>query len=144
MAGLLGGGGGRARTPPQRLLVRAILPGFVPFLEPGLTGGGLVYFDRAPYAVVLKAANRLGFDFFRQHTGEFSGHSYLDLLDLCRHHADETTFGGYLVLPPREDARLSLTSLSTPWTARLDSLAQDVDEVRGPRSYGSSVHLSWR
>ncbi len=136
--------GAKARTPRQRKLVRAILPKFVPFLEIGLTGGGLVYFEGAPYAVVLNAANRLGFDFFRRHVGEFSKHSYLDLLELCHPHAHETTFGGYLVPPPRKDTRLSLTSLRTPWSDRLNSLVQDVDEVQGQRSYGSLIYMSWR
>jgi hypothetical protein len=144
VSGLLAGQDDRTRTARQRLLVRAILPGFVPFLDIGLTGGGLVYFERAPYAVVLKAANRLGFDFFRRRVGELSGSSYLDLLERCHPHASETTFGGYLVLPPRDDARLSLTSLSTLWADRLGPLVREVDEVLGPRSHGSSVRMSWR
>jgi hypothetical protein len=125
----------------HRVLLDDVLPRLVPFVDLLESGGGLLCFKRAPHSEILQAGERLGFSFFRQRLGACS---HLDLLDLCLPHADETTYGGHVALPPREDARLRLTSLRTPFSSRLGPLIRDAKQVDGEQVYGNHVRLTWR
>lgn len=63
-----------------------------------------------------------------------------EMLAVTETHASETTFGGFIVLPPRDDARITIDKVVTPITDAVRAWKDTADDFR---ELGSRVTCWW-
>jgi hypothetical protein len=108
-------------------------------LGPFLDGAsGVAHFRGAPWSAIEALGAALGSDFLdlRRADRQEAAPSVRQLLEGTRGVSERTSFGGYVVFPPRPDARVSVDSVDTAsshvpagWSASADEQTVSADRI---------------
>lgn len=128
-------------TKEGKIIVEHVIPKLTRYIHLGRSfSGGLLYFVGVPFADLLQAAQPLGFEFFR---GGRNGVTHFQMLNDCYHQREDTTFDGYVVLPPRTDLRISILALRTAYSSDVEQLCRRANQITGKKERYHNVFLEF-